>query len=91
MPKGFYKVEDQADYGYILVHYDLQKPIVLATNTSSWGVGAVLSHVYPNGEERLIAFASRSLSTAEKNYSQIEEALPVIFGIQKFHEYLYGQ
>ena len=31
------------------------------------------------------------MSTAEKNYSQIEEALPVIFGIQKFHEYLYGQ
>ena len=72
-----------------LVHYDLQKPIVLATGASPWGLGVVLSHVYPD-EERPIAFASRSLSSAEKNYSQIdEEALSVIFGIQKFHKSLY--
>ena len=44
-----------------------------------------------NGEEQPIGFVSRTLTTAEKNYSQIEkEALSCIFGINKFHTYLYG-
>ena len=44
----------------------------------------------PTGEERPIAFASRSLSASEKNYSQIDkEAL--VYGTQKFHSYLYGR
>ena len=44
-----------------------------------------------NGEEQPIGFASQTLTTAENNYSQIEkEALLCIFGITKFHMYLYG-
>ena len=39
-----------------------------------------------------MAFASRTLSNSEKNYSQVEkEALSLIFGIRKFHQYLYGR
>ncbi|KAK3732926.1 hypothetical protein RRG08_002537 [Elysia crispata] len=46
----------------------------------------------PNGEERPIAYASRSLSKAETNYAQIEkEALSIMFGIRKFHQYVYGR
>ena len=38
-----------------------------------------------------IAFASRSLAAVRKNYSQLdEEALAVLFGVKKFHMYLYG-
>ena len=56
-----------------------------------YGIEAVISHVFPNGEERPIAFSSRTLSKAEKNYGQIDkEALSLVFGIQKFHKYLYG-
>ncbi|CAM4399019.1 unnamed protein product [Caretta caretta] len=45
-----------------------------------------------SGEERPIAFASRSLSKAETKYAQIEhEALGIVFGIQKFHQYLFGR
>lgn len=55
-------------------------------------LGAVLSHVLPCGDERPIAFASRSLSKSEQNYAQIDkEALALIFGVQKFHAYIFGR
>ena len=45
----------------------------------------------PDETERPVAFASRTLSPAECNYAQGEkEALSLIFGIRKFHQYLYG-
>ncbi|XP_071201633.1 uncharacterized protein K02A2.6 [Salvelinus alpinus] len=75
-----------------LAHYNTEMKLRLACDASPYGVGAVISHVLSSGEEHPIAFASRTLSPSEKNYAQIEkEALSIIFGVKKFHKYLYGR
>ncbi|KAI2647716.1 hypothetical protein H4Q32_024734 [Labeo rohita] len=49
----------------VLVHYDGNRPLKLACDASPYGVGAVISHIMDNGEERPIAFASRTLTETE--------------------------
>ena len=76
----------------VLAHYDVNAPLVVSADASPYGVGAVLSIVDEHGQERPVAFASRSLAPAEKNYSQLEkEALAVIFGVKKFHQFVFGR
>ena len=75
----------------VLVHFDPAQPIVVVADSSSYGIGAVLCHKL-NGVERPVCFASRTLSAAERKYSQLEkEALALVFGVKKFNDYLWGQ
>ena len=70
----------------------LTKELVLTCDASPYGVGVVLSHRFNDSQKHRIAFASRSLAPAEKNYSQTEkEGLTIIYGIKKFHMYLCGR
>lgn len=90
--KSFRTIQKQIQSEVHLTHYDPKLPLVLAVDASPVGVGAVLSHIYPDGTERPIQFASQTLSPVQQRYSQIDrEAYAIIFGIRKFYQYVYGR
>lgn len=74
------------------MHFDPNKDIILSCDASPYGVGAVLSHCMENESERPISYVSRTLTAAEKEYSQLEkEGLAVVFAVKCFHQYLFGR
>ena len=76
----------------VIVPYDPSLPVKIDTDASAVGIGAVLSHIMEDGSERPIEMASRTLNAAERNYSPIErEALGLIWGLKKFHKYIYAR
>lgn len=87
---AFEKIRESISSPAILVHFDPKQPIILACDSSIRGLGAVIQHRI-DGELKLIAAASRTLTPAERNYSNIDrEALAIMFGLQKFYKYLIG-
>ena len=83
--QAFQKAKDALTSSCVLTHYDVTLPLKLAADASAYGIGAVISHEYPDSQEKPIAFASRTLLSSERNYSQLEkEALALIYGVKNF-------
>ena len=53
----------------VLTHYISNLPICLGTDALAYGISPVISHVFPDGTERPVAFASRTLTATEHNYA----------------------
>ena len=75
----------------ILGYPDPKLQYILDTDASDVGVGAVLSQVQ-QGKERVIAYYSKTLAPAERNYCVTRrELLAVVKAVKHFRPYLYGQ
>ena len=65
--KAFQTINEKLTSDATLQYYDVEKPLTVSVDASSHGLGACLLQ-----EGRPACYASRSLTSAEKNYAQIE-------------------
>lgn len=88
----FQHLKDLLCNDVVLAHFNPAVPVGISCDASEVGVGVVLFHRYQDGTERPIAYASKTLTDTQRRYSQIQrEALAIVFGLTKFHQFLYGR
>ena len=76
----------------VLGCFDVNASTKIIADASPTGLGAMLVQTQRSGKEKVIAYASRSLNSPEKNYSQIErECLAIYFACIRFQMYLLGK
>ena len=77
----------------VLVYPDLNRQVAIETDASGYGLGCVLSQWHEEHSAYLpIAYASRVMTKAERNYSVSEqECLGVVWALKKFHQFVYGR
>ena len=89
--RAFEQIKTALTSAEVLACYDPSRPAIIAADASLYGIDAVLLQVQQDGNRRLISYASRSLSDAEKCYAVIgEEALAGVWACEKFGEYVVG-
>lgn len=87
---AFIQIKNMLVTAPVLASPNFELPFVIATDASDLGLGAVLSQ-FIDGQEHVIAYASRGLSRTERNYSVTErELLAIIFALEKFRPYVEG-
>lgn len=65
--EAFQKAKKVLTASEVLTHFNPSLPIQLACDASPYGVGAVISHIMPGGEEKPTAFVSSKFNKAEAN------------------------
>ena len=83
----FHKMKQLVTSTPTLQFYNPDKPLTIENDASEYGIGSAM---YQEGKP--IAFASRTLTPAERKYAQIEkEMLAIVYGLRKFHHFTYGR
>lgn len=89
--KAFVTLKQEISSVVSLTLPNFQLPFEVHTDASVKGLGAALMQTDTNGESRVIAFGSRSLKGAEKNYSATElECLAVLWAFEKWRPFIEG-
>ena len=84
--KAFQSLKRELISNRFLTYFNPKLPLIVSCDASPVGLGAVLAHKLSSGEEKPIAYASRTLSNSERNNSQIDkESLAIIFAVKHFH------
>ena len=90
--KAFDDLKRMLSQAPVLAFYDPDAVTIVSADASSYGMGAVLLQVQPDGNRAAIAYASRAMTEGEKRYAQIEkEAFAMKWGCEYFGQYLLGR
>ena len=87
--KAFQELKDKLSSATTLGYFDKDAPTQVVADARPVGLGAVLTQTQKDGQ-RVIGYASRSLSETERKYSQTKkEALVLVCACENFHTYRY--
>ena len=85
--ENFNRLKMEVSNMRVLPYFDVNAETTLQTDASKKGLGACLIQ-----KGKVICYASRALTKTEQNYQNLErEALGTIWGMEKFHYFLYGK
>ena len=85
--KCFQALKDTVSEDATLIYFDTNKTTTLETDASIKGLGVTILQ-----NDKPVAYASKTLTDAETRYACIErELLAIVYGVERFHTYLYGQ
>ncbi|KAK3733402.1 hypothetical protein QZH41_002706 [Actinostola sp. cb2023] len=88
--RAFAELKTRLGQAETLAYFDIYAKTRVITDASPVGLGAILSQEH-DGEYRVVSYASRSLTSVKKRYSQTEkEALAIVWACERFNVYLYG-
>jgi hypothetical protein len=89
--QAFVELKERLCRAPVLTLPDVTKEFILRTDASDVGIGAVLLQAHPDGIFP-VAYLSRKLNRAERNYSVMErECLAIVWAVSKLYGYLYGR
>ena len=90
--QAFQYLKNKLTSAPVLAYPDFDREFIVHTDASTVGLGAVLSQKEEQGLEHAVAYASRSLNKAERNYTTTEqECLAVVWAVKQFRVYLHGK
>lgn len=88
---AFEKTKDMLTKSPILTLFDPNLETTVSADASSYGLGAVLLQKHSSGEQKPVAYISRSMMSTEQRYAQIEkEALAFTWACERLSDYLIG-
>ena len=85
----FLKIKEEFCKQVMLPYFDKNAEIILQTDASKKGFGAVILQFIILQHGSPIYFTSRLLTSAEQNIER--EAMAVVWGMEKLHYFLYGK